>query len=166
MLNRPIRQLAVLIILTGCTSGETDPAPVGVTDTATESTVVLAFIDSYYDAMSERNWDRFAEHFWPDATMAFIFPDSTGSVGGVSFQSIPEFIAETPEGPNSREIFEERRTGGSLVVEGDLASGLIPYHARFGNLGEVYEWDGFDSFTLIRLGDEWRITHLAFVPEL
>jgi hypothetical protein len=77
--------------------------------------------------------------------------------------AIPDFIAQAPAGPGSREIFEERPTSMEIRMEEGLAQVWARYSARFGDPGDVMEWEGYDAFTLLRHGDEWRITSIAYV---
>lgn len=126
---------------------------------------VRAILDSYYDAFSARDWPRFERHFWDGATMTTVWTPEGESVERVVATSIPEFVAQAPDGPGSREIFEERLVSARIVVEGALAQARVSYRARFGDPGEVMEWEGVDAFTLLRHGGEWRISSLAYMPD-
>ncbi len=77
--------------------------------------------------------------------------------------SVPDFVAQTPSGPDSREIFEERMVSARIEAEGDLAQAWTEYTARFGDPGDVIEWRGLDAFTLMRHGGQWKIVSLAYV---
>ena len=70
-----------------------------------------------------------------------------------------------PQGPGSREIFEERMLAAEVHARGDLATVFARYHARFGDPGAIAEWEGIDSFSLMRHEGEWRIVALSFVSE-
>ncbi len=136
------------------------PAP---TDSARAA--VLAFVESYYDAFSERDWDRFQEHFWPGATIATVWQPPGTDQGRVEIQGIPAFVARAHEGPGSKPIFEERMTSAEVRWVGGLATVLARYRARFGEPGQVAEWEGVDAFVLLRHEGRWRIASLSFVPE-
>jgi hypothetical protein len=51
-----------------------------------------------------------------------------------------------------------RRTGA-------LAQAWVRYQARFGDLGDVREWNGLDAFTLMQHEGRWRIVALAFASD-
>lgn len=124
---------------------------------------VRSVIESYYAAFSDRDWDRFAAHFWPGATLTTVWMPEGAERESVVATTVPDFVAQAPEGPGSREIFEERASAMEIRVEAGLAQVWARYDARFGDPGEVMEWEGLDAFTLIRHGGEWRITSLAYV---
>lgn len=147
---------------TDASAPEADPSHA----TDASSAAVIEFLTGYYDALSDRDWVRFADRFYDGAHIAFVMPDSTGRVDGVTFQGVPDFVALAPLGPGSREIFEERMTGHTIHVSGDLAAAWVRYEARFGDPGDVLEWTGTDAITMIRIDDRWRITSLTYVPEL
>jgi hypothetical protein len=138
-----------------------EPAP--VTDSARAE--VLVFLESYYDAFSDRDWDRFAEHFWPGATITTVWQPPGEPAAQVTVTTVPEFVRQAPEGPGSREIFEERMLAAELHVRGTLAQAFARYRARFGDPGEVAEWEGIDSFSLLHHDGEWRIVALSFASE-
>jgi hypothetical protein len=140
-----------------------DPEAV-VQDGATEREVLRA-LESYYAAFSARDWPLFEEHFWPGATMTTVWTPSGEDVERVVATTVPSFVAQAPEGPDSREVFEERLVSADITVEGILAQAWVRYSARFGDPGDIFEWEGLDAFTLIRHGGEWRITSLAYAPD-
>jgi hypothetical protein len=79
--------------------------------------------------------------------------------------TVPEFVEQAPSGPGSREIFEETLLSVQITVSGNLAQAWARYKARFGDPGDVMEWEGFDAFTLMKHNGAWRITSLAYVPD-
>lgn len=158
--------LVVSLLAGGCGAGdETHEAPLEQTPSE-DAREVEQFLTGYYDALSDRDWERFADHFHDGAHIAFVMPDSTGKVDDVTFQSVPGFVALAPLGPGSREIFEERMTGNTIHASGDLAAAWVQYEARFGDPDDIMEWTGTDAITMIRISGRWRITSLAYVPEL
>lgn len=131
--------------------------------TSPEIQEVRSAVESYYEAFSDRDWERFAEHFWPGAVLTTIWAPPGAESEAVVATTIPDFVAQAPEGPGSREIFEERPTRIEVRVEAGLAQVWAGYRARFGDPGEVMEWEGVDAFTLLRHEGEWRITSIAYV---
>lgn len=163
--------VVAVCVLASCGSGEAEPddarSPAATEKMASDDTrPVETFLTGYYDALSDRDWVRFANSFHDGAHIAFVMPDSTGATGRVTFQSIPRFVQLAPLGPGSREIFEERMTDHTIHVSGDLAVAWVEYEARFGDPGDVMEWTGIDAVTMIRIRNAWKITSLAYVPEL
>lgn len=126
---------------------------------------ILAFVESYYDALSDRDWKRLESHFWPSATITTVWQPPGEKEPRVVVNTITEFIEQAPAGPGSREIFEERMLSARVDVEGSLAVVFARYAARFGDPGDISEWEGIDLFSLLRHGGEWRIVSLAFQPE-
>jgi hypothetical protein len=139
-------------------------AEAGAADQAAEREVRLT-LESYYDAFSDRDWSRFADHFWPGATLTTIWMPPGEAAERVVVTSIPAFVEQAPLGPGSREIFEERMTSARITVHGELAHAWVEYAARFGDPGEVVEWRGIDAFTLLRHGGEWKISSLVYVSD-
>lgn len=126
---------------------------------------VRTFLASYYEAFSDRDWDRFARHFWPGATMTTVWTPPGETLQRVVGTTIPEFVRQAPDGPGSREVFEERMLTSEIDVRGDLAHAWVRYAARFGDPPEIVEWEGLDAFSLLRHEGEWRIVSLAYLPE-
>lgn len=126
---------------------------------------LVAFLESYYDAFSDRDWGRFQDHFWTNATITTVWPPDEGAPERVLVSTITEFVEKAPLGPGSREIFEERMTALDISVRGDLATVYAHYLARFGDPGEIMAWEGIDSFQLMRHEGQWRIVSLAFLSD-
>jgi ketosteroid isomerase-like protein len=164
---RPAWILLCSVAVLACGS----PEPAGTEQTAppsfqaTPDTLrdqVLAVIEQYYADFSARDWPRYAEYFWPDARLTTIWQPPGEPAERVVATSITEFIAQAPQGPGSREIFEEKMTSAEALGSGDLAVVWAHYSARFGDPGDVREWTGIDAFTLLRHDGRWRIAALAY----
>lgn len=52
-----------------------------------------------------------------------------------------------------------------MSLEGNLLTVFARYRARFGDPGNVTEWEGTDLFSLSRFSGEWRIISLSFAPD-
>ena len=126
---------------------------------------ILGFLTSYYDAFSDRDWDRFAAHFWPDATLTTVWQPPGKASPRVVVSTVDQFVEQAPQGPGSREIFEERMLAAEVHARAGLASVFTHYRARFGDPGEVTEWEGTDSFSLMQHQGEWRIVALTFAAD-
>lgn len=68
---------------------------------------VIEFVQSYHETLSYRDWQRFAEHFWSGATIVTIWTPAGESAERVYPSTVSQFVERAPEGPGSREIFEE-----------------------------------------------------------
>ncbi len=157
--------LLYLWVMVGCVPIDGSDQNEGDAESLTSQPELRRVLDSYYLAFSDRDWPRFEDHFWPGATMTTIWtpPGETGP--RVVASTIPEFVAQAPDGPGSREIFEESLIAAEITIEGDLAQAWVRYRARFGDPGAIAEWEGIDAFTLLNHDGEWRISSLSYVPE-
>lgn len=149
----------------GCRIEERIPDSVASPPAATDTTAVLAELQAYYRDFSARDWEAFQSHFWPGADITTVWQRPGDTVSRVLVMPVPEFVAQAPQGPDSREIFEERPMSSRIDVQRDLATAWVRYHARFGDPGDVREWEGHDVFTLMRVGAVWKIVELAFTSE-
>lgn len=122
-------------------------------------------MSAYYEALSARDWEAFADCFWPDATITTIWQPQGEAAPRVFSVTVPEFIAKAPEGPGSKPIFEERMLGATVWSHGTVAQVRANYAARFGDPDDVMEWTGIDALTLMQHGGRWRITSLAFAAD-
>lgn len=146
---------------------EGDPA-VAAADDAVETddtTEVRTALEAYYDALSDRDWPQFTKSFWSGATLTTVWQEPGTAGPAVSTSTVPEFVARAPEGPDSREIFDEHMLEADLRVEGSLATAWVRYRVRFGDPGDIAEWEGTDVVTLLQHDGVWRIVSLAFAPE-
>ena len=80
-------------------------------------------------------------------------------------QSLTEFLSLAELGPGSKEIFEERMRSAEVTLRGRLATVVARYRARFGDPGDIAEWEGTDVFVLFEHEGSWRITSLAFASD-
>jgi hypothetical protein len=126
---------------------------------------VLTELKRYYTDFSARDWKAYASHFWPRATLTTVWQPPGESAPRVVTTTLDEFIKQTPLGPDSKPIFEERML--EAVVRGyeNLAQVWARYAARFGEPGQVMEWKGVDAFTLMKHGGRWRIVSLSYTDE-
>lgn len=123
---------------------------------------VRAELERYYTDFSARDWTRFADHFWPGATLTTVWQPPGTAAPIVDAQTVPAFVAKAPQGPGSKPIFEERMTGAEVRVHRNLAQAWARYKARFGDSTNVMEWQGIDAITLMEHQGRWRIVALAF----
>lgn len=123
---------------------------------------ILAFIEAYYAAMSDRDWEAYAAFFEPGATIATLLHEPGQPRPEVLVHTIEEFVEQAPSGPGSREIFEERMEAATVLALGELAVVWARYTARFGDPGDVTTWRGVDAFSLLRVDGRWRIVSLTF----
>ena len=125
---------------------------------------VLEEIQAYYDDFSARDWEAYAAHFWPGATLVTVWQPEGEPHPRVVATSVPDFVAKAPEGPDAASVFAEWMTGARLRVdEHGLAQAWVDYDAHFGEPGELHEWAGVDAFTLLHHEGRWRIVSIAYV---
>lgn len=134
-------------------------------DSAQARVEVVAELRSYYADFSARDWEKFAGHFWEGATLTTVWQPPGEDAERVVVTSVPEFVAQAPQGPGSKPIFEEQMTDAQVRVSGTLAQAWAHYHARFGEPGAVAEWAGIDAFTLMKHGGQWKIVALAYAAD-
>ncbi len=136
-----------------------------LTDEPKVSAEILAEVRTYYTDMTRRDWNAYSGHFWPGATISTIWQPSGEKAPRVFTQTIPEFVAQAPQGPGSKPIFEEKMTGAKVRATGRLAQVWARYEAKFGEAGALESWSGTDAFTLLKHEGRWKIVCLAFAAE-
>ncbi len=156
--------LVVLVLAMACRIEE-HPVRAPADPDVAEQAGVVAELEAYYRDFSARDWEAFASHFWPGADVTTAWQPPGETAVRVVVTPVPEFVAQAPSGPGSREIFEETMLDATVTIAGDLAQAWVRYRARFGDAGNVAEWEGIDAFILLRLNGVWKIVELAFVPE-
>lgn len=134
----------------------------GVDPPAERRAEILAFIEAYYAAMSDRDWEAYATFFEPGAMIATLLHEPGQPRPRILVHTVEEFVEQAPSGPGSREIFEERMEAATVLALGELAVVWARYTARFGDPGEVTTWKGIDAFSLLKVDGRWRIVSLTF----
>ncbi|MCP3905981.1 MAG: nuclear transport factor 2 family protein [Planctomycetes bacterium] len=162
--------IVAVLALAAAVAGGCESAPkVKDTPTAVPEDVlreeVLGEVNRYYEDLSARNWIRFADHFWPRATMTTIWQPPGENTMRVYTSSVAEFVARAPEGPGSKPIFEETLLSADVRVVDSLAHVWARYHARFGDPDNIVEWTGIDAITLMKHQGRWRIVSMAYAPQ-
>ncbi len=170
--------VCVSIVAGGCTTQSVrtgDPVAHMPTITAPEEPNVyraqllraemMAELTNYYRDFSNRDWSRFASHFWPGATITTIWAPTGETARRVVASTVEQFVAEAALGPDSKSIFSERMGQSEIHLHGNLAMVWAHYEARFGEPGDIQRWSGYDAFTLMKHQGRWKITHLAFAAE-
>lgn len=157
--------LGAMAITASACGGQPEDAAGSPASSDSLRSVILKELDSYYADFSARNWERFSSHFWPGATITSIWQPPGADSERVVVTPVPEFVARAPEGPGSRQIFEEERLGAQMRISGRLAQVWARYRARFGDPGDVAEWEGIDAFTLMRHQGRWKIVSLVFASD-
>ena len=150
-----------LVLLLFCTACFNEPK-VEIPQLSPEEQVIQNFLEQYYTTMSDRNWPAYQAMFWKNATLTTTWQKPGDSTAAVHITTIDEFIAQTPQGPDSQPIFEERMQEAEIEVRGNLARAWVSYTAKFGTEEQLHEWEGLDLFTLMRKNDQWRIVALAY----
>jgi len=133
--------------------------------TAAERQAILEVLEVYYSDFSGRDWDAFSNHFWPGADMTTVWQPPGETADRVVPTTIEEFVSQAPQGPDSREIFEERMLDAEVRVFNNLAQAWVRYGMRFGDPDSVQYWEGIDAFTLLKHDDTWRIASLVFTND-
>ncbi|MBI4502025.1 MAG: DUF4440 domain-containing protein [Gemmatimonadetes bacterium] len=122
-------------------------------------------VAQYYRDMSARRWTSYRDHFWPRATLTTVWQPPGEGTPRVVITSIDEFLANTAAGPDSKPTFEERLLSHDIRLAGNLAHVWASYEARFGDSASVAAWRGYDAFTWMKHGGEWRIVALAYTDQ-
>lgn len=163
---RPATVLALVpLLLAGACATPPPARAVAGSERTPEHNAVRDALWEYYRDFSVRDWERFAAHFWPGATLATIWQTRDQERPQVNTVTVEEFVARAPEGPGSKPIFEERPLAAEVRVSGPLAQAWVRYEARFGDEHELSTWRGIDAFSLFFHDGRWRIVSIAYAAE-
>jgi hypothetical protein len=127
-----------------------------------EEAAVEARLRKYYEDMSNRDWEKYRSHFWEGGTITTAWQQPGDSAVTVDVTTIDDFVKETPGGPDSKPIFEERMQSSKIRMQGNIAEAWVEYKARFGTADSLMQWTGTDVFTLLKSKGEWKIVSLVF----
>jgi hypothetical protein len=153
----------VLVPLTVATCATGDRSDAGMD---AERGEVLETLHAYYEDFSARDWDAFAEHFWPGADITTVWQPPGEHSDRVVPTAIEDFLAQAPAGPGSKEVFEERMLAADIRVHRNLAQAWVRYGTRFGDPDSVEYWEGIDAFALLKHDGTWRIASLVFTGDV
>lgn len=125
-------------------------------------TVLLERVKSYYADFSSRDWNRYADHFWPGAHLTTVWQPPGADSLEVTMTTIEEFIAQADQGPGSQPVFEEKMIDAKVQAYNNLATVWATYAATFGSKDSLMEWQGIDAFTYMKHEGQWRIIALGY----
>lgn len=156
------------LLSAGCGATPSGRSPAGVAtaaDSAGGRDAVLAELERYYRDFSAREWEAYAGHFWPGATLTTVWAPPGESGPRVVATTVPDFVRQAPMGPGSQPIFSERMLDADVRLHGNLAQAWARYEVRFGTADSIATWRGIDAFTLMAHDGRWRIVSLAYTDE-
>jgi hypothetical protein len=142
------------------------PGPVSATQANDQDKrEVLNEIARYYRDMSCKEGHllpAFQAHFWSGATITTIWQPKGHDKPEVIVTPIQDFVLQSPEGPCSQPIFEEKMKNAEIKIHHGLAQVWARYNARFGKQADLDNWSGIDAFTLLKHDSQWKIVALVF----
>ena len=123
--------------------------------TAADRAAVLAPVEATFAALAAHDGQALVAQTWGNggATIAAEGQDGTRNVRQLSWSQFAEAIKPGPE------TAEEKLGDTILRVDGDIAMVWGRYTFRIN--GKVHHC-GMDHFQLARIGEQWRITSLAW----
>jgi hypothetical protein len=156
------RILLVIMLVFSCTEKPEDGTSTTSLLNTPEGAAVEKRLKQYYIDMSARDWKKYRAHFWDNGTITTLWKHPDDSVAKVDVTMIDDFVKETPNGPDSQPVFEEKMKNSKISVQGNIAEAWVEYDAKFGTNEKLTEWSGTDVFTLMRHEGEWKIVSLVF----
>jgi hypothetical protein len=126
---------------------------------------VLNEIARYYGDMSCKEGHllpTFQAHFLSGATITTILQPKERDKPQVLVTPVQDFVLQSPAGPCSQPVFEEKMENAEVKIHNGLAQVWAHYSARFGKLANLDEWSGIDAFTLLKHDSQWKIVSLVF----
>jgi len=127
-----------------------------------ENAVLEKLLVSYYNDMSQRDWKKYRNYFWDNATITTAWQKPGDTAVRVHVITIDDFIVQTPQGPDSQPVFREQMKKSSIEIKNNLAAAWVEYDAEFGKPDSLMKWSGTDVFSFLKNNGEWRITSLVF----
>ena len=141
---RPALAIAALGLAAAAFPGDT------AAQTSTDEEAVRTVVTTLFEAMAARD----------TATMAALFADNARFAGlgreGVVYTTPGEFLSAVASATGPAWI--ERTYDTDVKIDGPLASVWAYYTLH---LGEDFSHCGYDAFQMLKIGDAWKIVHLA-----
>ncbi|MCA0395829.1 MAG: nuclear transport factor 2 family protein [Bacteroidetes bacterium] len=119
-----------------------------------EEASVKACIDQLFTAMRTGDSSLLAECFSPTALLQTIVSHQDGSTE-VKTEPVQLFVSSV--GKPHKEVYDERISYGSILVDDNLASVWTPYQFY---LGEKFSHCGVNAFQLVKLNGRWKIQYI------
>jgi hypothetical protein len=154
---------AVLLAATlaGCASAPPAGPPAGSDEFQIEATV-LAVYNVISGPAGRRDWRVFEALFAPDARMV-ISTVKDGAPATVVLTT-KDYIERTTPGFNEKGFFE-RPVATRTLRYGNIAHVWSTYEAREASNQEKPFMRGINSFTLVRIGNDWKVQSLVWQKE-
>jgi hypothetical protein len=123
-------------------------------DDATREGEVRRLLDRYFQSWSKADIARYGQCFMPQAAIQMIDPQ-----GRLASMPLAPFLKSQQEAHRqSANGLTETAETAVIRFDGDLAHALVYWKLIDGQRAEY----GYDHFTLMRSGGNWRIAHLIF----
>lgn len=151
--------ILLVIFISSCSESSNSIEQQWVAD---DKEVITDRIQTYYNDLSDRNWEAFDDHFWDKSIMATVWQATPETDPQLYTETTVEFIKQAHMGPGSKPIFEEKMTDMKVMQHGNLAIVWANYDARFGNENNIDTWSGIDAFSMLRHKGEWKIISLSY----
>lgn len=166
--TRPLTLILLFTLtLPAALAAQSQPRP---EDVATPEAAVLAGYDAINHEPGENfDWDRFRTLYAPGAVM---IPQAEQVGGEFRVMSVDEFTswidewtaASAPIGSEADRGFYEEQIHSVKHEYGDVVQILSTYQKRYADSDEILG-RGVNAFTLVNVGDGWRIVSVAWDEE-
>lgn len=157
--------LLLATTLAGCASAPPPGPPAGSEELRIEATV-----QAVYNAISgpagPRDWRVFEALFAPDARM--VVSTTKDGAPGTVVMTTKDYIARSTPAFDEKGFFE-RPVATRTLRYGNIAHVWSTYEAREAANQQKPFMRGINSFTLVRIGNEWKVQSLVWqreTPEL
>jgi pyroglutamyl-peptidase len=114
---------------------------------------VRDLIDRYFLTWNAKDVDRYGQCFMPQAAIQLMDPN-----GRLTTLPLRAFLETQREAHRAGEDLHETPEHVEVRLEGRIARAIVHWKLV---AGERVQW-GYDHFTLVKVGDQWRIANLIF----
>lgn len=160
---RVIAAVLLAAMLGACASApDAPPAAVAGSDEFQIESTVLAVYNVISGPAGRRDWKRFEALFAPDARM--VVSNVKDGVPGTVVLTTKDYIDRTTPAFNEKGFFE-RPVATRTLRYGNIAHVWSTYEAREASNQEKPMMRGINSFTLVRIGTEWKVQSLVWQKE-
>jgi hypothetical protein len=114
---------------------------------------VRDLIDRYFLTWNAKDVDRYGQCFMPQAAIQLM-----DASGGMTTLPLRAFLDTQREAHRSGDDLHETPESVDVRLEGRIARAIVHWKLV---AGERVQW-GYDHFTLVKVGNQWRIANLIF----